>query len=98
MQQMEQQQQQQQQQQQRQNNNNNNNNNVPTLAAKGSRQGMLNDARGTEPGCVEMRPRNRATRHVRVWLSQLHTGGQMRTEGGVLSEYRRQNSSTVPLS
>ncbi len=45
----------------------------PTLAARGSMQGMLKEARGTEPGWVEMRPRNRATFHVRVWLSQLHT-------------------------
>lgn len=33
----------------------------------------LNDASGVEPGCVEIIPLNRGTRHVRTWLYSLHT-------------------------
>lgn len=33
-----------------------------------SRETTLKDARGVEPGCVEIMPRKRVTFHVRTWL------------------------------
>lgn len=33
----------------------------------------LNDASGVEPGCVDIIPLNRGTRHVRTWLYSLQT-------------------------
>ena len=33
----------------------------------------LNDAKGIEPGCVLIMPRNRVTFHVRTWLYSEHT-------------------------
>lgn len=33
-----------------------------------SSETTLNDARGVEPGCVEIMPRKRVTFHVRTWL------------------------------
>ena len=35
--------------------------------------GTLNEATARDPGCVEMRPRKRATCQERTWLSSLHT-------------------------
>lgn len=38
-----------------------------------SRDTILKDATGVEPGCVEIIPRNLVTLHVRTWLYSLHT-------------------------
>ena len=37
-------------------------------ASCASRETTLKDARGVEPGCVEIMPRKRVTFHVRTWL------------------------------
>ena len=40
----------------------------------GSRARTLNDARGIDPGWVDIMPRNLVTVHVRTWLLSAHTG------------------------
>ncbi|TNN43742.1 hypothetical protein EYF80_046087 [Liparis tanakae] len=42
---------------------------------------ILKEARGVEPGWVEIIPRNRVTVHVRTWLLSAHTEAQKNDTG-----------------